>query len=134
MHHYCFGLDQINIAMQNWSDETIRNRYLRQSISQFDYVLRRSDSKFTLKPEILVKKGEVLLLLSNETEAVSAFNNAIELRCDYLPAYIALADHFLLNKDALPVQRVLESGLKCMPDSEVLIKKLVEVGTAQDTR
>lgn len=134
MHHYCFGLDQINIAMQNWSNETIRNRYLQLSIGEFDYILKRSDSNFILKPEILAKKGEVLLLVGKSMEAVQAFYEAIELRCEYIPAYTALADYFFRHNDTFQAQRILERGLKCVPGSEVLKNKLAEVGTTQDKR
>jgi len=44
MHHYCWGLMKTNRAYVLARDERVRNFYLRDSIGEFDYVIRGANS------------------------------------------------------------------------------------------
>src|SRR5256885_9933612 len=52
MHHYCWGLMKTNRALYLARDPRTREFYLRDSITEFDYVLERAAEDFVLLPEI----------------------------------------------------------------------------------
>jgi len=127
IHHYCYGLDKLNRAFSNWNDEQQRRHLLGSSVSEFDYVLARSDSQFGFKPEIFVTKGRALSALGNYAEAIIAFQSAIRLRPNYVGGYMLIADQFILLGDKDKARTILRVGLTHVPDSPALKKKLDQI-------
>ena len=85
MHHYCFGLMKTNRGMFLSRDSMSRRFYLTDAIGEFDYVISRAAEDFVLLPEIVTKKGEVLLQLGRGPLAEYEFERAIGLKADYWP-------------------------------------------------
>jgi tetratricopeptide (TPR) repeat protein len=131
MHHYAYGLDEMYESFQNISDPQVRKGLLKEAIADFDYVLDRADSGFVMLPEILTKKGLALMFLDRHVEAVASLKKAIALKSDYVPAYVALSDCFILAGDRENGMQMIRDGLKQSPSSPALKSKLQELQAAQ---
>jgi hypothetical protein len=60
IHHYCWGLDMLNIQLQSVNPRPFQLEY---AIGEFDYVLKLKDPKQSMHAEIWTKKGQVFLML-----------------------------------------------------------------------
>lgn len=129
LHHYCFGLNDIYKASKEAYNEEMRRGLTRSAIVEFDYVLDRAHQGFVLTPEILVAKGNALVSLDRDLEAVEQFTTALEIRADYVPAYVALANYFERRGDTPYAVTILRQGLERVPDSEILQAKLDELSS-----
>jgi tetratricopeptide (TPR) repeat protein len=130
MHHYCYALFNIQEALRLQDQPTLRATMIRNAIEDFDYVLDRSDSSFVLRPEILVRKGLALLLSKQDIAALACFREAIHLKPDFTPAYVAISNYFLRAGDVEAAKQALESGLKRVPHAAVLQRKLSALGSS----
>jgi tetratricopeptide (TPR) repeat protein len=130
MHHYCHGLLKTNRALLLATNEKTRKFYLDSSIGEFDYVINRAPPDFVMLPEIYTKKGENLLRLGREVEAMQALKKAMSLKTDYWPPYAVLADYYKEHGNAAQARTVLEKGLEHMPDAEPLKRRLAETARA----
>jgi len=129
LHHYCRGMHKFNQGMKNWREPMLRRNYITDSIGEFNYVLTRTSPQFFLRPEILVKRGQAMLVVGQDVEALQHFQEAISLRKDYAPAYAMLANFYLRKDDRESAREILKLGLTHVPDSEVLQRKLAEVNS-----
>jgi tetratricopeptide (TPR) repeat protein len=127
MHHYCYALFNLREALKLSKNEALRGTRIRHAIEDFDYVLDRSDSTFVLRPEILVRKGMALALTNDEVGALTCFQEALEVRSDFVAAYVVLSNYFARSGDYESAKEILEVGLSRVPDAEVLQRKLSEL-------
>jgi tetratricopeptide (TPR) repeat protein len=127
MHHYCRGLLALHEAAQITDNPMLRDGKFRGATGEFNYVLSRSDDSFVLRPEILVKKGMAALAVDDDIEAIKSFREAILLRPDYVPAYVALSNYLLKMGDRIEARRVLEAALEHAPNNAYLRDKLSEL-------
>jgi len=127
IHHYCQGLQLTHRAHFEARTKEARNRELRFSIGEFDFVLARVDSTFPLLPEILTKKGENLLILEKDREAVAALIKAIEVKSDYWPPYAALGDHYKKMGKLDEARNWLERGHAASGGAKALKRRLKEL-------
>ena len=130
MHHYCFGLMKTNRGMFLSRDSTSRRFYLSDAIGEFDYVINRAPEDFVLLPEIVTKKGEVLLQLGRGPLAEFEFERAIELKVDYWPPYAYLSDYHKQSGDIVKARQILESGLAQVPNAKGLQRRFAELDAA----
>ena len=63
VHHYCFGLDNMNKAMVFGFDKKKRDGYLNTAINEFNYVLRAWPANFRLNLEAQNYKMQAEMLL-----------------------------------------------------------------------
>src|SRR5258706_13332223 len=63
LHHYCWALQTSNRAVFETNNPQEQVRWLKPSINDLEYVIQRAPLDFPLLPEILTKKGEVLIRL-----------------------------------------------------------------------
>jgi tetratricopeptide (TPR) repeat protein len=131
VHHYCNGLLQTNRALLLTRSAQWKKHYLSSSIGEFDYVIDRAPPTFRLLPEILTKKGENLARLDNASLAISTLEKAIELKRDYWPPYAALGDLYRDHGEIVKAREVLQKGLKEVPDSTALTRRLSELESAK---
>ena len=127
IHHYCHGLQLTNRGLFDSRTKIERDRALRLSIPQFDYVIARADSTFSLLPEILTKKGENLFLLERDAEAIATLVKATEVRRDYWPPYAALSDHYKKTGKLDEARNWLKTGLAASAGAKALERRLREL-------
>ena len=126
VHHYCAGLFLMTRALYFEKTRAGRDTALRQSLGEYDYVLARVERTFPLIPEILTKKGETLVLLGR-AEAMAPLHQAIELKSDYWPAYVALSDFFANVGNVEEARNWLRKGLEAAPTAQALARRLAEL-------
>jgi len=134
IHHYCFGLLKTNRALLLTKTKQYREYYLRDSISEFDYVIQRAPDDFLLLPEILSKKGENLVRLGRGMMAVPEFERATELKPDFWPPYAQLADYYKAAGEKDKAREVLNKGLTQSPGTPALQRRLSELDTVAAKR
>ena len=134
LHHYCAGLENTNRALYFSSTKLDRNRELRSSLTEFDYVLARVTPDFALLPEILTKRGENLLRLESGPRGVLDLNRAIELKPDHWPPYVALSDYYKALGDLQAAREWAEKGLAAAPGTRALQRRLAELGQPKANR
>jgi tetratricopeptide (TPR) repeat protein len=127
IHHYCFALMKTNRAVLLARSSTSRSFYLNDSLIEFDYVIERVPPDFLLLPEILMKKGENLLLLGRVQVGVYHLEKATQLKPDYWPPYAKLADHYKDSGDLESARKTLQSGLTANPNASALTRRLEEL-------
>jgi tetratricopeptide (TPR) repeat protein len=127
MHHYCFGLMKTHRGLYLSRDANTRNFYLNDALSEFDYVIVRAPETFVMLPEIVSKKGEVLVQLGRGPLAVMEFERAIELKPDFWPPYAHLGDYYKGVGNMQKAREVLETGLARAPDAKALQRRLAEL-------
>ncbi|MEW6327117.1 MAG: hypothetical protein AB1487_05920 [Thermodesulfobacteriota bacterium] len=71
--------------------------------------------------------------MGKDGKAIEHFRTAIELKKDYVPAYVQLIDCFK-DYDLENAIKTAEMGLKHSPNSEILKKKLAELQSLPATK
>ena len=127
IHHYCGGLQLTHRALFESRTKVERDRELRLSIPEFDYVIARVDSTFSLLPEILTKKGENLFRLERDPEAIATLVKAIEVKSDYWPPYAALSDHYKAMGKLDEARSWAKRGLAASGGAKALERRLREL-------
>jgi tetratricopeptide (TPR) repeat protein len=131
MHHYCQGLTYLLRLKFHVYPLREKQASWRQANKEFDYVLRNAQPDFVLRPEILTRKGEVLVNLERRPEATQAFQEAIERKANYWPAYVGLAKIYQASGDTEKAKEVIETGLTQAPEAKPLRELLVELGASR---
>ena len=134
MHHYCYAL--INLARsEKFGVSDQQRQALRMSaINDIDYVLTNTTESFVMRPELLVKKGAVLVTLHQGRAAVAAFREASQSKQDYWPAYTHWAELLRSNGKVEEAKTVVEAGLKYAPDAKLLQSMLADLSNASSKR
>ena len=123
IHHYCFGLIDINRAERALDARNRAGRY-RDAISEFDYVLNSKNSNLVLLPEIHTNKGKALDALGQKGEAVTEFKAAIALKADYWVPHAYLSDLYKSNGDIGAAREALVQGIAANPTNKALARRL----------
>lgn len=134
MHHYCWGLTHTNWALYASNSNQERDRELRQSVTEFDYVLRNVAPGFALLPEILTRKGENHLRLEDWPQGLNDLHRAIELKPDHWPPYAALSDYYKALGELDSARAWAEKGLSAAPGIRALERRLSELKKAKAAR
>jgi tetratricopeptide (TPR) repeat protein len=127
MHHYCWGLMKLNRALYLARTEQSRTFYSSGAVGEFDYVLERSTEKFVLRPEILTKKGQALVLSGKGPQGVIELERAIALKPDYWPPYAQLSNFYKKSGDLKKARNYLEQALVHSPNVRSLQELLAEL-------
>lgn len=120
IHHYCYGQILWQRAQRSGRLQQSTEHLYNATRNEYSYVIRNSPSDFVLLPEIYTRKGEVELRLSLFKEADKSFFQARSRKPDYWPAYSHWADFLINSGKSSEAKRLVESGLKNSPNSEVL--------------
>jgi tetratricopeptide (TPR) repeat protein len=134
MHHYCWGLAHTNWALFSSNTRQERDRELRQSVTELDYVLRNVAPDFALLPEILTRRGENQLRLENWPQGLNDLHRAIELKPDHWPPYAALTDYYRALGELDSAREWVEKGLSAAPGTRALERRLSELKKAKTAR
>jgi hypothetical protein len=127
IHHYCFGLNFVNRARRA---SNAKDRAYDLGVAKGNYmaVIKNTEPRFWMRPQIYVDLGKVELQLKDAGEAVRWFNEAIKFNPAYLPAYQALIDVLQQAKRNSEALEVATAGLKHVPNSEPLQKAYLALG------
>jgi len=128
MHHYCWGLNYANRADSDWNDKVARSYRLQLAANNFNYVLAAATPGFFMRPEIHLQLGKVLLRAGKSAEAAQNFQKAIQIKPDYVPAYLALSDYYKQIGSPAKALSLLEDGLKQVPSSPSLARLYRKLG------
>ncbi len=126
MHHYCNGLNDLNLVVKT-SDDSQQRYLVGRAIGQFYYMVEHAASDWILWPECYVKLGNSRMLQGRGGEAAAEYLKAIKIKPGYTPPYIYLSDYYLEIGSTEEARQVLEEGIKHAPNSKLLRKKLEEV-------
>jgi len=126
IHHYCAALHTLNQA-NRISNPQRKKELMRSALKNFEYVETHADEDFILRPEISVKKGKLLVRMGRAGEAIAAFQDAIQRKPNYSPAYMALADYYKSVGERDKALAVVRDGLAKAPNSRGLRRRLKEL-------
>ncbi len=127
MHHYCYGLMDVNRAAFLSRTREDRAFNLNSSITEFDYVIQRAPPDFSLLPEILTRKGESLIQLDRAADGMFELQRAIKIQANYTPPYAAMSDFYKKTGQLTKAREWLEKGLSAAPNAKALIRRLAEL-------
>lgn len=127
IHHYCFAVNFVNRARRA-RDQKDQSYNLGLAKNNYNYVIKATEPRFWMRPQMYVELGKVHLQLKEAGEANRLFNDAIVFNPAYEPAYHALIDLYReggRGKDALDVAT---AGLRHVPASASLKKAFLDLG------
>ena len=127
IHHYCWGLNDVNHARLFAQSEQDRGHNFASSIEEFQYVINHASDDFVLLPEIYTKQAASYIALGKGPLAVPALQRAIELKRDYWPAYADLSDYYKAGGNFKLARDWLDKGLTIMPGVEALKRRLADL-------
>ncbi len=127
IHHYCFAVNFVNRARRA-HDQKDRIYNLGLAKSNYNYVIKATEPRFWMRPQIYVELGRVHLQLKEAGDALRLFNDAIRFNPAYEPAYHALIDVQRQSGRAKDGLEVATAGLQRIPDSQSLKKAYLELG------
>ncbi len=128
VHHYCWATVWLNRALYQASGATERNFNLKMTVSEIDFTLGKVKADFVLLPELLTKRGEVLLLLSDPGAAYDSFRRAREIKPDYWPAYTKWVEVLIKSGQKAEAMALVRVGLSHAPDSKELRDQFKSLG------
>lgn len=126
LHHYCWALNYINKAATARSTKE-RALLYGKAISNFDYVITRWSPGCVLLPEAHLKKGQVMQRLGMSAASLAEFKRAIQLEPAYSLGYAAASDWYKENGEIAKARETLKQGLKYVPRSKSLRKRLARL-------
>ena len=127
MHHYCFAVNFVNRARRA-RDQKARLYDLGLAKNNYNYVIKATEPRFWMRPQIYVELGKVHLQLKEAGDAVRLFNEAIAFNPAYEPAYQALIALHRQNGQGKDGLAVATAGLQRIPGSQSLKKAYLELG------
>jgi tetratricopeptide (TPR) repeat protein len=120
LHHYCWALISANRAELAGVTPAQRAHLLNSAIADCYYVIDLAPPDMPLLPEIYLRVAQYQLALGRMVDSMQHFERSRQLKPDYWPAYVGLADlNAGLGRREQALQ-VLDEGLKLMPDEQRL--------------
>ncbi len=123
MHHYCAGLNLLNKTLGT-TDKNARNELLRGAIKEIEMIREYATKDFYLRPEMGNKVGNSYLRLGSFPEAINEFSKGIRLYPKYTLNYVGLSKIYKKQDHITEAKKILELGLKHIPSSKLLKKRL----------
>ena len=127
LHHYCWALIAIQRSLKPGVTKQDRDFNLRSAAADIYYVVERADASFVLLPEILTRRGESLRKLRDFPNAESSYRRAIEVKPDYWPAHLGLAQSYVDRGDRAAARKQLEQSIPQVSDARMLKKMLADL-------
>jgi len=131
LNHYCYGLKaMIRVDRNRGVDQSF---WLTSAIGHFRERTsgwEKEAPTCSIRPEAYTNLGKALLRQNKALvgQAIMNYSKALELRPDYLPAYLALSDAYLGLGKKGEALHAAEQGLKYLPDSKGLLRRFKELG------
>lgn len=126
VHHYCFALNFEHRAVLA-PNKIQRNYAYQEAVRNYDYVLKHWQAGFALIPEAHVRKGLDLEKMGQSGAAAQEYQAAIRANPKYPAGYAALSDWYKRYGSKKDAVATLEKGLKQIPKSRVLRRRLARL-------
>lgn len=123
MHHYCWGLINLNRSQKVGLSSETRKANWEHIYNEYMYVVENSPPDFIMLPEIYTRIGDVQLMLKRPEKANEAFAHARKLKPDYWPAYSHWVEYLMHKNKRDDAFKLVVSGLEQSPDAKVLIEQ-----------
>lgn len=127
VHHYCWGLAQLYRSHGIDLSQTEREFFMKSAVEEIDYVLANAPRNFILRPELLTKRGSILLMLKEYVQAEVNLKTAIKEQATYWPAYGYLSDVYLKQGRIDDARSILAKGLKIAPHAKGLRNRMAQL-------
>lgn len=128
MHHYCYALIHMMRGQRTGLTLMEFKEAWLGTIEEIDYTLQFLPDDFVLMPEMLLNRGRALVRLKKAEAALENFRKATELKPDYWPPYLEMAEILTAAKDKSGAIEVLQKGLQNAPDAKALRLRLTQLG------
>ncbi len=122
MHHYCWGLIQMNRARAAGVEPQIRAGLRRQAIDDYEFVLKYAPPGYVMLPEIYWRIGESYDALDQRPVALLWYEKSRASKPDYWPAYFSAAESLLILGRKDEARRMVEEGLRQVPGNSPLMR------------
>lgn len=135
MHHYCHHLKEILRADRSIGNTSERLFHLQKARQGLERLLENETTDdWVLRPEAHTKLAKVLLDMARlrknagyESEAVNHLKEAIQIKPDYVPPYLRLADYYADHGEPEQALEVVREGLNHVSDSSALERRNKEL-------
>ena len=132
MHHYCWGLVNLNRLRFGRAETNNKRYFAKQIVDEYRYVLENSTRDFILLPEIWARTGEASLLAGDIGGAMDAYAKSRSIKPDYAPAYVQWAEFQMNNNRRDEARTLVELGLQNIPGSPPLLELQRKLGPGPD--
>jgi hypothetical protein len=131
IHHHCWALGYMQRAMRT-IDRVERGRLYRSAIQDSSYVVRnvRDKNSFVLMPDVYIVRAKAYAGLREDEEALADFNAARSLNPRYVRTYLEWATVLNIREQKAAARKVVEEGLRNVPESKALARMLKELSEA----
>jgi tetratricopeptide (TPR) repeat protein len=123
IHHHCYALNFLNRINRGIGD---KNTLLGLALGDFQYMQRHVREDNILRPEIEYSIGQVLYQMNRIPEAIAPIGKAIQLKPDYVQAYLLLSFCYAQMGESTMALEILQKGLARLPNSHALQEALKE--------
>ena len=121
MHHYCWGLVNLNRLRSGRANTPNRKYFAKQIVDEYLFVIHNAKSDFVLLPEVWTRIGEASLLAGEVAQALEAYAMARSIKPDYWPAYSQWAEFLAGIGKKADAAALVRSGLAHSPDATPLV-------------
>ncbi|WP_374661036.1 hypothetical protein [Inhella sp.] len=134
IHHYCEGMLRVREARRMPAGSQGQVIALRRALSEYNYILDGADVRrlraFPLWPEMLLRRGEVAVLMEDWALAGASYEQARLVKPDYWPAYLDWAEKLASLKLTQQARDLVRQGLQVDPSVETLRQAFLKYGGA----
>lgn len=128
MHHYCRALNLVHRAQSPGLSKNAKGGFLESARGDYEYVVRNAAPSMSLMPEVLLRYGELHLMLGELDAAQQDFARARTLKPDYWPAYTRWIDVQIQLKLVDQARALAKLGLQHSPGNPELQRRFVQTG------
>lgn len=124
MSHYCFGVNNLNHALRNSRNKRESTYLAGVAINEFGYVFSHGDpANWPLAAEAYTHIARAQVIQGRPAQAGGSLEKAIQANPKFVPAYVALAEMYMMSKNNKAALEVVEKGLANVPDSRHLASR-----------
>lgn len=134
MHHYCYALIHMMRGQRTGLSRMEFKEAWSGTIEEIDFTLQFLPEDFVLMPEMLLSRGRALVRLKKAEAALENFRKATELKRDYWPPYLEMAEIYIAANDKGHAIEILQAGLLHVPEAKALTQRLIELGGKLPTK
>ena len=128
MHHYCWGLVNLNRLRFGRAETNNRMYFAKQIVDEYRFVIDHSTPDFIMLPEIWARIGEASLLAGDIGGAMDAYAKSRSIKPDYAPAYVQWAEFQMRTNRHQDAKALVTEGLRNNPDSKPLLQLYRKLG------
>ncbi len=120
LNHLCPGLYALNDAQRSLGNNAQRSYALQEAVDHFNYTLGHTSPAFTLRPMVLIKRGNAFEMQGNRGKAIADYQAAVSANPKNLLGYLSLFNAYLKVNDKKAARDAAERGLKVNPNAKPL--------------